>query len=127
MKLHLLLATFLLGATFVVNAKTEYEPPKIEGWTLLAGNDDYAFYGKNGSAEHLKGVHSVIIQQVPTNQRYDKKVYYTRFSVSDNDCKRGMGSVNVYDLSGKNMFKSDYVSGGNSVGASIADVVCQTH
>lgn len=127
MKKHLLLATFLLSATFVTNAKTEYEPPKIEGWTLLSGNDDYVFYGKNGSAEHLKGVRSIIVQQVPTNQRSDKTVYYTKFSISDNDCKRGMGSVNVYDLSGKHMLRSDYVNGGNSVAASIADVVCQTH
>ncbi|CAI1722219.1 Uncharacterised protein [Serratia quinivorans] len=121
MKRHLLLATLLIGAASSVNAETA---PNIKGWTFLASNNDTLFYGKNDSVQHVNGASSAIIQQIPSSDYSNKGVNYTKFSVSDKDCKVGLGSVNIFNLSDKLIAKVDYVNGGNSVAAAIADIIC---
>lgn len=121
MKRHLLLAALLIGAASLVHAEAA---PNIKGWTFLASNNDTIFYGKNDSVQHENGASSAIIQQIPSSSDSNKAVNYTKFSVSDKDCKVGLGSVNIFDLSGKLIAKIDYVNGGNSVAAAIADIIC---
>ena len=121
MKKHLLLATLLIGAAFSVNAEVA---PKLDGWTLLSESTDYQFYGKNGSVERAKGVRSIIVQQGPIESTSDKTIYYSRFLISDKDCTLGVGTVKLTELSGKLKMNADYVNGGNSIAAAIADVIC---
>ncbi|QLJ22874.1 hypothetical protein HZZ08_09605 [Serratia marcescens] len=121
MKQLLLLATLLVGAVSSANAEAV---TKLAGWTLLAEGTDYQFYGKNGSLQRAKGIRSVIIQQIPLESTPNKDIYYSRFLISDQDCKQGVGTVKLTELSGKLKMNADYVNGGNSIAAAIADVLC---
>ncbi|MBF7954551.1 hypothetical protein [Rahnella victoriana] len=121
MKIKWLVGVFLLSSLHNVYAEA---PPIIAGWTYLSGNDEVSEYGKNGSGEISKGIRSMIIQFVPGPTTKDKSVYYSKFTISDLDCKKEYGVIKLYNLSGGLTNNIDYVKGGSSIAASAADLLC---
>lgn len=121
MKVSWLVGIFMLGALHNAYAG---DPPVIAGWTYLSGNDEVYEYGKNGSGDISKGIRSMIIQFVPGPTTIDKSVYYSKFTISDADCKREFGVIKLYNLSGGLTNNIDYVKGGSSIAAMAADLLC---
>jgi hypothetical protein len=115
------LSSIFIGCAFSAIAKN---PPELKGWTIAMSTAQTDTYVKNDSYQRDNGIRSIITQTLPKGSNQDKYVYYSRLTISDNDCQNGYGTAKVFSLSGKILFEADYVKGGGSVAAFIADVIC---
>lgn len=121
MNVKYFVASLILTASVASHAE---EAKQYEGWTYLTSNDDSDYYGKKGSAIHTKGLRTMLMQTVAKDNNPNKNVFYSKISISDSDCSQGFGVLSFYTPSGKSLGSADYVKGGNSVGAYIADMLC---
>lgn len=97
---------------------------KIEGWMFLTNTNDTNFYGKSGSLTENNGIRSLIVQEVPISRESNRNVIYSRFAIPSKACKDEFGEITMYAMSGKLADRYDYVKGGSSVAAYIADLMC---
>lgn len=100
------------------------EPPNIEGWKFIDSNESHYVYGKNASGELINGVRSIIIQLVPKTTKSNQTIYISRFKITDQECKQGIGVAKFYTLSGEPNGTTDYVKGGANIGSLLAEIVC---
>ncbi len=121
MKIRCVSALVFVGFTFSAHAAH----PEFDGWTYLTNSKDSNFYGKMGSGTHVNRVRSMLVQTVPMENSSNKNVDYNKVSISDLDCQQGYGQVTLNSPSGKFVGTFDYVKGGNSVAAGVADVLCE--
>jgi len=113
------------GAFFLaIYSFSAYTADKVEGWTFLTNTNSSNFYGKERSWTETKGIRSIIIQEVPISKTSRAQILYSRFTIPSKACKNEFGEITMYEMSGKVVGKFDYVKGGSSAAAYIADVVC---
>ena len=116
----------LTGAIFLaISSFSVFAADNVEGWTFLTDTNDSNFYAKMRSFTESKGIRSIIIQQVPISRASHANILYSRFTISTQACKNEYGRITLYNLSGKVTNQFDYVKGGSSAAAYIADIVCQ--
>lgn len=118
----------LLGLIVAGNALAVEVDPKV--WVSMASSENniekYDFYGKKGSFSHVKKVTSGVIQQVKIDKvSNDASVVYYKATIDDTACAQGYGKLNYYDLGNNFLFNADFIKDGDSVGASIGDIMCQ--
>lgn len=121
MKFKWLTGVIMLGMTAAAWSK---EPPKIEGWGFIDSNESHYVYGKNASGELINGVRSIIIQLVPKPTNSNQTIYISRFKITDQECKQGIGVARFYTLSGEPNGTADYVKGGANIGSLMSEIVC---
>lgn len=122
MKYTLLIAAFFLSTSTALHAE---DAKTINGWYYIDSSTKNFMYAKNGSAELKKGRREMIIQYTPTNINSDKTVYFVRLTISERECKEGVGQVKYYKLSGQPDGTADYVKGGSSLASISSDLLCQ--
>ncbi|EMM5580575.1 hypothetical protein RJO02_004327 [Enterobacter hormaechei] len=115
-----LAGAFLLA----ISSLPAYTADKIDGWIFLTNTNNFNFYGKERSLTENKGIRSIIIQEVPISKNSSAKILYSHFTIPSKACKNEFGEITMYEMSGKVAGKYDYVKGGSSAAAYIADLVC---
>lgn len=96
----------------------------LSGWVKVGdagGATGKEFFLKKGSLEVLTNSFSVIGQELGKATR---RVDLFHYVISFQDCKNQMGYLNNFNLSGKFVYKTEFVIGASSVASSIADVIC---
>jgi hypothetical protein len=121
MNIKYIIASIILTASVTSHAE---EVKQYEGWTYLTSNEDSDYYAKKGSATHTKSIRTMLMQTVARENNPNKSVFYSKISISDSDCSQGFGVLSFYTPSGKSLGSADYVKGGNSVAAYVADMLC---
>jgi len=70
------------------------------------------------------GIRTLIVQEVPISRESNRNVIFSRFAIPSKACKDEFGEMTRYAMNGKLAEKYDYVKGGSSVAAYIADLMC---
>ncbi|WP_285130191.1 hypothetical protein [Leclercia adecarboxylata] len=114
------------GAFFLaISSFSAYTADKVEGWIFLTNTNNSNFYGKERSLTETKGIRSIIMQEVPISKNSNAEILYSRFTIPSKACKNEFGEITMYEMSGKVVGKYDYVKGGSSAAAYIADLICK--
>lgn len=96
----------------------------IPGWTFMTSTDDYNYYVKNGTLKEKQAARTMLIQQVPAVKGSNQSVEFRRFSIPIQACENEYGKITLSNLEGKVEAKLDYVKGGSSAAAYMADMAC---
>ncbi|WPO96911.1 MULTISPECIES: hypothetical protein [Enterobacteriaceae] len=87
-------------------------------------NEKASYFIKKGSYAHRDGKSSLLMQQIEVNAAKKKIVSYYKLEISDEVCDEGYGKIYGYFLDGKHAFDGDYVSGGQSGGSFLGELLC---
>lgn len=101
-------------------------PVYADEWVKVASSDANVFSAKAGSfeiRENKRGDAIAVMTGSSLNKR-SGQISYAQWYVAVGDCERGMGKLVNLTTTGDFDFESDFVAGGSSVGAAIADTIC---
>lgn len=109
-------------------AKSDTNEAPDSQWVLVAQNSDSTdiFSVKKGSFEFTKtkGGTTIAVVLGQLEDKKKKSVSYYKWYVTTDDCANGIGKLVMLKINGDFDFETDYVSGGKSIGSSIADTIC---
>jgi hypothetical protein len=110
----------LLLAAVGARADDAVTPPDV--WTLIAdsGKGDM-WYVKNKTCTVSGGVSSCMLRRTTTN---DGQSHFDFVSIPVSACKQHYGQITGKHLDGSSDFKSDAVSGANTLATALFDTLC---
>ena len=90
-------------------------------WFQLSDGENIQLFGKEQSFQATKTVGKVLVK---TEFKNSKDVTFNFFEMKTSDCSKGYGTVYLFDLDGKEVYKHKYVSNGGTVASEVGDVIC---
>ncbi len=102
-------------------------PVMAQEWIRISRSHDGDEYSaKAGSFEltRNKAGRQIAVVVGSTSSASKRTTTYNKWYVQTSDCEAGMGKLVVLNVSGEFEFETEFVKGGRSVSAGIADTIC---